>query len=123
MQKPKDIAIMMNELIETLRTEQYALVILHEGNISTFEGRGVRTLYNILEERPELLLGAKAAIKAARPTDPKTMLEGGVREVWAEVLSERAYNMLTGAGIKVAYEKRVDHATFLKLWEKMGEVA
>ena len=56
---------MMNELIETLRTEQYALVILHEGNISTFEGRGVRTLYNILEERPELLLGAKAAIKAA----------------------------------------------------------
>ena len=77
----KDIAIMMNELIETLRTEQYALVILHEGNISTFEGRGVRTLYNILEERPELLLGAKAAIKAAGQTAAKAMLEGGVREV------------------------------------------
>ena len=113
---------MMNELIDTLHTEQYALVVLHEGHVSTFTGRGVRTLYNILDESPELLHGAKVAIKAAGQTAARAMAEGGVAEVWADIVSERAWDVLQGAGIKVADDKRVDHATFLKLWERMGEI-
>ena len=43
---------MMDVLIETLNGEDCSLVVLHEGNISTFKGRGVRTLYNILDDEP-----------------------------------------------------------------------
>ena len=112
---------MMDVLIETLNGEDCSLVVLHEGNISTFKGRGVRTLYNILEDEPELLHGAKLADKAIGRTAAKAMVEGGVVEVYAELISDQAYDVLQDAGIKVAYEKRVDHATFLRIWEKMGE--
>ena len=46
---------MMQQLIDTLHTEQCSLVILHEGRIRTFDGHGVRRLYNILNDEPELL--------------------------------------------------------------------
>ena len=44
--------LMMNELIDTLHTEQCSLVLLHEGNVHKFNGRGARTLYNLLTEAP-----------------------------------------------------------------------
>lgn len=112
---------MMDQLKETLHTEQCSLVVLHEGNISTFTGRGVRMLYNILNDEPELLYGAKLADKAVGRTAAKAMVNGGVEEVWADVISDQAYNTLHDAGIKVSYERKVDHSTFLRIWEKMGE--
>ncbi|WP_091820738.1 DUF1893 domain-containing protein [Prevotella sp. kh1p2] len=112
---------MMNELIDTLHTEQCSLVVLHEGNINTFNGRGVRTLYNILNDEPELLFGAKLADKAVGRTAAKAMAAGGVVEVYADVISDQAFDVLRDAGIKVNYDKKVDHPTFLKIWEKLGE--
>lgn len=113
---------MMNELIETLQTEQCSMVLLHEGNMTTFEGRGVRTLYHLLNEEPELLFQSKVAIKAVGGTSARAMVEGGVVEVYADVISEQAYGILIGAHIKVEYEKKVDHQRFLKIWEQMGEI-
>lgn len=113
---------MMNELIDTLHTDQCSLVVLHEGNVTTFDGRGVRTLYHLLDKEPELLLGAKVAIKAVGRTAAKAMATGGVVEVWADVISDQAYNTLHDNGVKVSYEKRVAHTTFLQIWERMGEI-
>jgi predicted Fe-Mo cluster-binding NifX family protein len=112
---------MMNELKEKLHTEQCTLVVLHEGNISTFDGRGVRKLYNLVNDEPELFLDAKIADKAIGRTAARMMVQGGVVEVYADVISEQAYNTLKDAGIKVSYNKKVDHQTFLKIWEKLGE--
>lgn len=112
---------MMNELIDTLHNEQCSLVVLHEGQISTFKGRGVRTLYNILKDEPELLYGSKLADKAIGSTAAKAMVEGGVVEVWADVISNQAYDILHDADIRIGYDRKVDHERFLKIWEKMGE--
>ncbi len=84
--------LMMNELIDKLHIEQCSLVLLHEGNIRTFEGRGVRMLYNLLNE------------------------------VYADVISEEAHNRLKDAGIKVDYDKKVNHQRFLEIWKQMGEI-
>lgn len=111
----------MQELIDTLHVEQCSLVVLHEGNIRTFNGRGVRKLYDILNNEPELLLDAKLADKAIGRTAARTMVEGGVNEVYADVISDQAYDLLTDAGVRVRYERKVDHPTFLKIWEKLGE--
>jgi predicted Fe-Mo cluster-binding NifX family protein len=115
-------SLMMQELIDTLHTEQCSLVILHEGNINTYEGHGVRRLYNIINEAPELFLEAKIAVKAVGRSAARMMVEGGVSEVYADIISQQAYDLLTGAGITVSYEKKVDHPTFLRIWQKLGEL-
>ena len=112
---------MMDKLKEALSNGDCNLAILHEGHINTFKGRGVRVLYHILDDAPELLLGSKLADKAVGRTAAKAMIDGGVAEIWAEIISQEACEMLRSSGIKVSYQSKVDHATFLKLWERMGE--
>ena len=114
---------MMQQLIDTRHTRQCPLVILHDGRIRTFEGHGVRRLYNILNNEPELLYGSKIAVQAAGQTAARMMADGGVAEVWADMLSEQAYHTLNDAGIVVKYKRKVDHTTFLDLWRRLGETA
>ena len=112
---------MMNQLIDRLHADHLSLVILHEGRVATYEGHGVRTLYHILDNEPELLLDAKVAIAAAGHTAAQAMKEGGVVEVYADYISEQAYDTLHAAGIKVTAVHKVSHHDFLKIWERMGE--
>lgn len=114
---------MMQELIDTLHTEQCSLVILHDGHIRTFDGHGVRRLYNIMNEEPELLYDAKLAVKAAGRSAAQMMVEGGVAEVWAEYISQQAYDLLCEAGVRVSFGKKVGHTAFLDIWQRLGEVA
>jgi len=113
---------MMDLLIEKLHTEQCTLVVLHEGNIRTFDGRGVRKLYNLINDEPELFHGSKLADKAIGRTAARMMVDGGVAEVYADVISEQALSVLEDADIRVTFDKKVDHARFLKIWERMGEL-
>ena len=50
------------------------------------------------------------------------MAEGGVVEVYADYISQQAYDLLSDAKVKVSYGKKVDHATFLDIWKKLGEI-
>lgn len=113
---------MMQELIDTLHTEECSLVILHEGNIRTFDGHGVRRLYNLMNHEPELFFEAKLAVKAVGRSAARMMVNGGVVEVYAEFISEQAYDVLHDAGIVVKFDKKVDHSKFLDIWRKLGEV-
>lgn len=113
---------MMTELIDILHDGQCSLVILHEGKIRTFNGQGLRQLYDIAEQEPELLLDAKMAIKALGRTAARKVSDGGVVEVWADVISEQALQVLQDAGIRVRYDRCVDHNRFLDLWKRLGEL-
>ena len=112
----------MQELIDTLCDEQHTLVVLHEGRIRTFDGQGVRHLYNMINEEPELLYDAKVAVKAVGRSAAAMMVEGGVIEVYAEYISQQAYDTLKEAGIKVSFEKKLNHQDFLNVWRKLGEL-
>ena len=114
--------IMMQQLIDTLHTGHYSLVVLHEGRQRSFGGQGVRNLYDISTQEPELLLGAKLADKAIGRSAAKMMADGGVVEVYADYISQQAYDLLSDAKVKVRYGKKVDHATFLDIWKKLGEI-
>ena len=50
------------------------------------------------------------------------MVDGGVTEVYADVISEEAHHRLKDAGIKVDYDKKVNHQRFLEIWKQMGEI-
>ena len=114
---------MMQELIDTLNDKQASLVILHEGKIHSFGGHGVRHLYHLMNEKPELFLEAKLDVKAVGRSAAKMMADGGITEVWAEYISQQAYDLLRDAGVVVKYDHKVDHATFLDIWRKLGEEA
>lgn len=111
----------MQELIDTLHNEPCHLVVLHEGNIHTYEGRGLRRLYNLSQEEPELLLGAKVAAQAVGRSAARVLAEGGVREVWADYLSEQAADVLEAAHVTTHCEKKLSHQAFLDLWERLKE--
>lgn len=114
---------MMNELINTLNTEQCSLVVLHEGKITTFQGLGLRSLYHLEQNEPELLYHSKTAIKALGLSAAKAMIRCCVQEVFASLISQQAYDILTESGIKVQYETLKNHTQFLDIWEKWGEEA
>lgn len=114
---------MMQNLIDTLHAEQCPLVILHDGHIRTFGGHGVRRLYNIITEEPELLYDAKLAAKAVGRSAAQMMVEGGVAEVWADYISQQACDLLQEAGVKVGFGRKVSHADFLHIWQRLGETA
>lgn len=111
----------MQELIDTLDNEQCTLVVLHEGKIRTFNGHGVRRLYNISQNEPELLLGSKIAVKALGRSAARMMVDGGVKQVWAEYISQQAYDVLQDAGVVTDYGRKFDHNTFLDIWKKLNE--
>jgi predicted Fe-Mo cluster-binding NifX family protein len=75
-----------------------------------------------MSDEPELFLRAKIADKAVGHSAAELMVLGGVSEVYADYMSEQAYDILTEAGIKVSYGKKVDHERFLEIWVMLGEI-
>lgn len=112
---------MMDQLIDTLNSEQCNLVVLHDGRVNIFDGVGVRSLYHLQQDEPEMLYHSKLAAKAVGRTAAKVMAQCDVDEVYADVISDYAYDTLRDAGIRVRYANKVDHARFLRIWEQMGE--
>ena len=113
---------MMQQLIDTLHTGHYSLVVLHAGRQRSFGGQGARNLYDISIQEPELLLRAKLADKAVGRSAAKMTADGGVVEVYADYISQQAYDLLSDAKVKVSYGKKVDHATCLDSSKKLGEI-
>ena len=114
---------MMDHLIEKLHTGPSAVVLLHEGNVSAYSGVGVRSLYHLLHDAPEKLLDSKLAVKAVGSTAAKAMVEGRVAEVYADIISETAADILKDAGVRLSYDRKVPHREFLHVWERLGELS
>ena len=90
----------LQDLIDLLH-ERKCSCVLRNGEIYTFERRGVEDLYALL------LLGADVADKVVGKGAAALMVLGRVRRVYADVLSEPAYGLLFQAGISVSYGRLV----------------
>lgn len=85
----------MNDLIDILHEEHHSLVVAN-GDVCTFDGRGISDLYNLLSEDPEFLRGASVADKVVGKGAAALMILGGVKEVFADVVSRPALFTLSG---------------------------
>ena len=92
----------MQDLIDLLHRSECSLV-LRNGNVHTYEQHGVADLYGLLLAHPQLLRGAEVADKVVGKGAAALMVLGGVKEVYADVMSEPAHEMFRAAGIPVAY--------------------
>ena len=87
------------QAIDLLFAERCSCVVRNGDTIRIFRERGVRDLWRLLHEEPELLDGAFVADKVV----------GRVRELFADVVSHAALELLNGAGIPVSYTVAVPH--------------
>lgn len=101
---------MLSELIDILHAEECSLVMADsQGSIHRYYKKGVRDLEDLLNKEPELLRGATIADKVIGKAAAGMMAFGGVKEVYADVLSTKAVPLLKSNGLTYSYGKLVDH--------------
>ena len=98
----------MDELVRILQDGNHSLVIAGDG-IRTFDGRGISDLYGFLTEHPDWLRGASVADKVVGKGAAALQILGGVRELFAGVISTSALGLLQGSGISVRFGKEVPY--------------
>ena len=100
--------MMPDELIRILQDGNHSLVVAGDG-IRTFDGRGISDLYDLLTEHPGWLRGASVADKVVGKGAAALLILGGVRELFAGVVSTSALGLLKDSGIPVRFSQEVTH--------------
>lgn len=95
------------QLITQLHAEQCSCVIFNNGATRSFNERGVKDLFRILNREPELLCGASIADKVVGKGAAALMIAGGVRWVYADVVSAAAMELFTKNGVEVEFKECV----------------
>lgn len=98
----------MNDLIDILHEEHHSLVVAN-GDVCTFDGRGISDLYNLLSEDPEFLRGASVADKVVGKGAAALMILGGIVEVYADIISSAALGFLQDKGLRVYFGREVTY--------------
>ena len=96
-------------LVQLLHATRCSLVVENLGETRTYDKKGVRDLVWLLDNEPERLQGARVADKVVGKAAAGLMARGGVREVYAEVMSRLALPVLEQAGINHCCGTHVDN--------------
>ena len=98
----------INELADILKSGSHSLLVARTA-VSTYDGSGVADLFRLLNSEPETLADAMVADKVVGKGAAALMALAHVAEVYADVLSEPAQDLLVGAGIKTSCGKLVPY--------------
>ncbi len=77
------------------------------GKVYTFDGRGVKDLYNLYINTPDILKGAVIADKVIGAGAATLMALGGIKEYYTNVISKDAFNVFEKNGINGKYGELV----------------
>lgn len=97
------------ELTGCLLNEQCSCVIRQGQETRIFRERGVKDLFRLLKEEPGFLQGALIVDKVVGKAAASLMILGGIKEVFAEVISRPALDLFQTAGVKAGYRLEVPH--------------
>lgn len=96
----------LQDIIDLLHERDCSCVV-RNGVIRTFGRRGVSDLYDLLREQPALLRGADVADKVVGKGAAALLVSGRVGRLYADIISEPAYELLARAGVEVSYGQLV----------------
>ena len=99
----------ITELVEALHKGNYSCVIYNHGAIIDCRERGVKDLFRILKTCPATLQDAMVADKVVGKGAAALMILGRVRQIYADVLSKPALNLLNSTDIIVSYGELVEN--------------
>lgn len=99
---------MDKELINVLVDEGCRGVVRSvQGELRTFSRRGVADLFNLVADEPDFLRGASVADRVIGRGAALLLVKGGAREVYAQVISSGALEVLRSVGIETSFDKEV----------------
>lgn len=98
---------MKQQLIDRLHAEGCSCVIYNNDHTLLFHKRGVQDLHQLLRTSPDTLRGAMIADKVVGKGAAVLMTAGGVRWVYAEVISQSALEFLLKHNIEAEYGRVV----------------
>ena len=93
----------MEDLIRILHEGHHSCVIRKGAEIKTYEGKGILDLLTLLNNNKETLQGAEIADKVVGKAAASLLVMGGIRKIYADLLSQSASNLLQQEGIPVTY--------------------
>lgn len=100
----------MERLKELLHRHGHSLALCRAcGVVTAYNGRGVSDLLCLLTEYPELLRGSLVADKVVGKGAAALMAAGGVREVYADLMSQPALELLHTYNITATYGTLAPH--------------
>jgi hypothetical protein len=100
----------MQQLIDLLHQQECSLVVKSKaGEVTTYNKKGVRDLVWLLDHDAERLRGAVIADKVIGKAAAGLIVQGGVVEAYADVMSRLALPLLDEASIAYRYGQLVDH--------------
>ena len=97
------------EMIDRLHAGNYSCVIRKGGEERVFFRKGVADLYGLLQAEPGFLNDARVADKVIGKGAAALMALGKVQEVYADVISRSAKELLEREGIPVIYASEVPY--------------
>ena len=98
----------MDELIDILHQGGYSCVIRKGDDTRTFHQRGVADLWQLCQSDEHFLQGARIADKVIGKGAAALMIHGGACEVYADVISQPALDLLQGHGVSTGYRQLTD---------------
>lgn len=108
MSRPHTYGYRPDQPAEILHREGCSCVIAtRHGRILLCHERGIKDLHRLLHEDPQSLSGASVADKVIGKGAAALMIAGGVRWVYADVISEGALGLLRGASVDVTFGRCV----------------
>lgn len=78
-----------------------------QGELRTFSRRSVADLFNLVADEPDFLRGASVADRVIGRGAALLLVKGGAREVYAQVISSGALEVLRSVGIETSFDKEV----------------
>lgn len=93
---------MLEDIIRLLHEGKHSLVVSN-GEVRTFDRRGVADLYALLQEDSDFLKGASVADKVVGKAAAALMILGEVGELHADVVSRPALDLFADSGVRVSY--------------------
>ncbi|MDR1417419.1 MAG: DUF1893 domain-containing protein [Prevotellaceae bacterium] len=96
----------MKEIVDKLYEGKYSCVI-RNGEIRSFTQRGVADVYYLLKNEPAFLKGASVADKVVGKGVAALLALGEVSELYADVVSAAALDLLQKTPVKILYREKV----------------
>ena len=93
----------MNSAKQLLKEKDATLVLINGENVCVYNERGIKTLLKLLQNSPHLLKDAQVADKIVGKAAALLMTAGGVKEVYAETISESAIKVFQKHGISFSF--------------------
>lgn len=97
----------MYDIVERLKAESASIVTESASGSYVGHARGVRDLYDLLLNNPQLLREASVADKVVGKGAAALMILGGVKTLYALTISRPALDFLNQYGIEIRYDKVV----------------